>query len=185
MFKFTPFFTKIALAVLVSAVALASIPLAGVSAAGMQEETTPPTDRPGVNLRLERVWGRMQITYERQGDRLAAAENAITRVQTLIDKANEKGWDTSSLQVALDAFAAVIPAAHAAHEPGAAIIAAHNGFDSQGKVTDRLDAVQTINALHQVLKDTRLAMDGTGRALREAVRVFRNAHRPASTPSIP
>jgi hypothetical protein len=36
-----------------------------------------------------------------------------------------------------------------------------------------------------VLKDTRAAMNGTGQALREAVKAFRNAHRPALAPTTP
>ncbi|MDP2994951.1 MAG: hypothetical protein Q8N46_07500 [Anaerolineales bacterium] len=102
-----------------------------------------------------------------------------------MDKANQKGWDTSTFQAALNAFAAVIPAAQSAHDPGAAIIASHNGFDADGKVTDRAAAFKTVKALSQVLKDTRTAMNGTGQALREAVKAFRDAHRPAQAPATP
>ena len=137
------------------------------------------------NKRLEQIWARAQTAYLRQSDRLAKADEFITNAYSLIDKANQKGWDTSVIQVTLNAFTAIIPTAQAAHNPGAAIIASHNGFNADGKVTDRAVAVETVKALGQVLKDTRLAMNRTGQALREAVKAFRNAHRPAQAPATP
>lgn len=170
MSKLVPFFKRFSLAALVLAIGLAALPTAGASgvvpvsargAASLQNETTPPANRP------------------------AKADEFITNAQSLIDKANQKGWDTSAVQVALNAFTAIIPTAQAAHNPGAAIIASHNGFNADGKVTDRAVAVETVKALGQVLKDTRLAMNRTGQALREAVKAYRNAHRPAQAPATP
>lgn len=170
MSKLVPFFKRFSLAALVLAIGLAALPTAGASgvvpvsargAAGLQDETTPPANRP------------------------AKADEFITNAHSLIDKANQKGWDTSVVQVTLNAFTAIIPTAQAAHNPGAAIIASHNGFNADGKVTDRAVAVETVKALGQVLKDTRLAMNRTGQALREAVKAFRNAHRPAQAPATP
>lgn len=105
-------------------------------------------------------------------------------MQALIDKATAKGWDTSGIQAALDALSAVIPAVQAAHDPGAAIIATHAGFDATGKVIDRTTAVATVKSLAQVLKATRSAMDGTLKALHEAVKAFRQSHpHSATTPA--
>jgi len=194
MSKLIPFFKKFALAALVLAIGLAALPTASASAAGLQDETTPPTKRPvdGVvpvpardNELLEQIWARVQSTYQQQGDRLAKADEFITRAQSLIEKANQKGWDTSAVQAALNAFSAVIPAAQTAHNPGAAILASHNGFDADGKVINRPAAVMTVKALGQVLKDTHAAMNGTGMALREAVKAFFEAHRPAQAPATP
>ncbi len=186
MSKLIPFFKKFALAALVLAIGLAALPAAGACAAGLQDETTPPANQPANNKRLvEQIWARAQTAYQRQGDRLAKADEFLAKAQSLIDKANQKGWDTSAVQAALNAFAAVIPAAQAAHDPGAAIIASHNGFDADGKVTDRAAAAETVKALGQALKDTRAAMNGTGQALREAVKDFRDAHQPAQAPATP
>ncbi len=221
MSKLIPFFKKFALAALVLAIGLAALPAAGAAgvvpvsargAAGLQDETTPPANRPANGVipvlakqsrflrispgsrtghgardyqRLEQIWARAQTAYQRQGDRLAKADEFLTKAQFLIDKANQKGWDTSAVKAALNAFTAVIPAAQAAHIPGAAIIASQNGFDADGKVTDRSAAVETVKALGQVLKDTRAAMNGTGQALREAVKAFRDAHRPGQAPATP
>ena len=187
-------FKKFGLAALVLAIGLVALPAASAPAAGLQDETTPPTNQPASrvvpvpardNERLEQIWARSQTVFYLQGDRLAKADDFLAKAQSLIDRASQKGWDTSTVQAALNAFAAVIPTAQAAHDPGAAIKTSHNGFDADGKVTDRAAAIETVKSLGQVLKDTRAAMNGTGQALREAVKAFRNAHRPALAPTTP
>jgi hypothetical protein len=180
MFKTSALFKKIVLAALVAAVCLAALPAGSASAAALVDPASPPAGQSLGPAGLEKIWARQQAVYHREDRRLARADEFITRLQTLINKANEKGWDTSSLQSALDAFAAAIPAAQAAHAPGAAIIASHAGFTPAGKVADQTAAAQTTRALGQVLKNTRTAMNGTGRALITAVRTFWKAHpRPA------
>jgi hypothetical protein len=180
MFKLTALFKKSALAVLVLAIGLAVFPITGASAAGLNGKNNA---QPG-NSRLENVWARLQVTYQRQGDRLSNASTFITKLQALIDKANGNGWDTSAVQAALNALSAVIPAVQAAYDPGAAIIANHAGFDATGNVTDRSTAIATTKSLAQVLKDTRTTMNGTLKTLHEAVKAFRQAHpRPTTTPA--
>ena len=176
--KLIQFLKKFALATLVLAIGLAALPAASASAAGLQDQTTPPGNQAARGVRLEQAWARAQTAYQRQGDRLAKADAFIARVQILIEKTTQKDWDTSALQAALYAFAAAIPAAQATHDPGAAFIASHAGFDPAGKVSDRPSAIATVKALRDVLKDTRTAMNGTGQALREAVKAFRTAHKP-------
>jgi hypothetical protein len=172
MFKITALIKKIVPAVLVLAIALAAFPLTGASAAGLTGQATVQPD----NNRLENVWVREQARYQIQSNRLANASTFISKVQSLIDKAAAKGWDTSAVQAALNALSAVIPAVQAAHDPGAAIIASHAGFDASGNVTDRTTAIATVKSLAQVLKDTRSAMNGTLKALHDAVKAFRQAH---------
>ena len=173
---------KVVLVTVVLALGLAALPLSGVSAAAPNDPATPPVVRPD-NSRLERVWAREQARYQREGNLLARADDFIARVQTLLDKAKQKGWDVSAVQAALDAFSSVIPAAQAAHEPGAAIIRTHAGFNANGQVIDRATAIATVKSLRQVLVDTRTALNGTSRALIQAIRDFRQAHRPAATPT--
>lgn len=179
------FLKKTVLAVLVLAAGLAAIPSSIASAAGLKDELPPAENSLVKNERLERIWQREQALYQRHTNRLARADEFISRAQALIDKAAGKGWDTTAVQAALDAFASVIPAAQAAHDPGQAIITSHAGFDTDGAVIDRAAAVETVQALGQVLKNTRLAMNGTGQALRVAVRAFREAHRPTQAPAVP
>jgi hypothetical protein len=166
--------------VLFRSIGLAALPIIGASAAGLSNQANAQTG----NVRLENVWVRLQARYQIEGNRLSNASKFIAWVQTRIDKAGQKGWDTTSIQAALKALSTVIPAVQTAHNPGAAIIASHAGFDATGKVTDRTTAIATVKSLAQVLKDTRTAMDGTGKALHEAIKAFRQAHpRPATTPA--
>jgi hypothetical protein len=186
MFKTTSLLTKFVLAVLVLGLGLVALPVSGVGAsAGLTDEANPPSSDRVSNERLEKAWARVQTAYTRQGERLDKADEFIARVQTLIEKASARGWDPSAVQAALDAFAAVIPAAQAAHEPGAAIVASHAGFDENGKVTDRAAAIETVKSLGQVLKDTHAAMNGTGEALREAIRAMFEAHGGSESPALP
>jgi hypothetical protein len=180
MCKMTALFKKIALAILVLAIGLAVVPITGASADSLYGQTNAQPNY----VRLENIWVREQAIYQRQSNRLANASTFIARVQALIDKANGKGWDTSGVQAALNALSAIIPAVQAAHDPGAAIIASHAGFNAAGKVIDRTTAIATAKSLAQVLKNTRTAMNGTGKALIEAIRAFRTAHpRPTTTPA--
>jgi hypothetical protein len=179
MFKITSLIKKAALAALVLAIGLAVLPQTGASASSLNDQNNFQPD----NFRLERVWARQQRIYRREGNRLAKAGDFIANVQAFIEKANEMDWDTTSVQAALNALSGVIPAAKAAHAPGAAIIAGHAGFDANGKVADQTTAVATVKSLAQVLKDTRTSMNGTGKALREAIKTFRETHpRPTITP---
>ncbi len=182
MFTLSSFLKKAFLAALVLAIGAAAILPAGASAAALNDDPIPPAAKAD-NIRLENTWARLQAIYQREGNRLAMADEFIAKVQALIDRANQKGWDTSLVQEALNAFASVIPAAQAAHDRGEAIIANHEGFNPVGKVIDRAEAINTVRSLAQVLKDTRAAMNGTGRALREAIRDFRQAHQPAAAPA--
>ncbi len=179
------FFKKYALVGLILAVGLAAIPASGALAAAGQDQITPPVPQQVSNLRLELLWTRAQLVYQRQGSLLSLADGFIVRAQALIDRAKNNGWDTSPVQAALNAFESVIPAAQAAHQPGAAIIAGHEGFSADGKVTDRISAIATTRSLLQVLKDTRSAMNGTGRAFREAIQAFRAAHQSTQAPVTP
>jgi predicted component of type VI protein secretion system len=183
IFKITTLFKKVALAALVLAVGLAAFPIIGVSAAASKGISTPPTNQIRINTPLETLWAREQAVYKHEGNRLAKANDFITKAQSMINKADEKGWDTSAVQAALNAFSAAIPAAQAAHDNGAAIIAGHAGFGVNGKVTDRTTAIATVKSLAQVLKDTRTAMNGTGKTLREAIKAFRDAHPKAGAPT--
>ena len=100
----------------------------------------------------------------------------------MIDRAKENGKDVSALQAALDAFESAIKEAHPIYEGGKGIINSHQGFDANGKVTDAEKAKETVQAMHDKLQEVKAAMNGTGKALREATRDFRQANpRPAKT----
>jgi len=170
------------LSALVAVLAMAAMPVVSVSAAG--EFDPPAPDRPVSNERLERVWARQLRIYERIGNHFERADAFVERIQNLIDRAEENGKDASAVQAALDAFEAAIQEAHPIYESANGIINSHQGFDDDGKVTDPEQARETVQALRGKFEEIRDAMNGTGRALREAIKAFRQANpRPQPIPA--
>ena len=175
-------FKKTMLLALVTALAVASLPFVSVSAAGA-DDPQPPSG-PVTNDKLERVWARQQQAYERLGKGFDHVDEFTGKVQKLIDRAKENGKDVSAVQSALDAFEAATKEAHPIYEGGKGIINSHQGFDANGKVTDAEKAKETVQAMHDKLQEVKVAMNGTGKALREAIRDFRQANpRPTKTPT--
>jgi hypothetical protein len=171
---------KMLLVVVVLAIGLAAIPLTNAYAAGLNQETTPPQ---GNNNRLEKIWAREVAAYNKAEARLAKSNEFIGKVQDAIKKANEKGWDTSTVQTALDAFKAAVRDARPLLNSANGIVTSHKGFDDSGKVTDRTQAIETVKELGQHLKDARVAMGGTGKALLGAIKAFREAHHSTQVPT--
>lgn len=175
-------FRKTMLFALVAALAVASLPLMSVSALGA-DDPQPPQGTV-TNEKLEQVWARQQRTYERLGKGFDRSDEFIARAQKLIDRAKANGKDVTALQSALDVFEAAIKDAHPIYEGGKGIINSHQGFDSNGKVTDPEKAKETVQAMREKLQEIKAAMDGTGKALREAIKAFREANpRPTKTPT--
>ena len=163
---------------LVLVLGLAAMPFVSVSAAGEYDPTSPP-QRQISNDRLERVWARQLRIYKRMGRTVEFVE----RVQKLIDRAKGNGRDVSTVQSALDAFKAAAKEAQPTYESVKGIINSHQGFDSNGKVTDPEKAKETVKAMHEKFKEIQEAMNGAGKVLREAIKAFREAKpRPQPTP---
>ncbi len=171
-------FKKTILVALVAALGLASLPFVSVSAMGANDPTPPPAGQVS-NEKLEKAWARQLKMYERMGK----AEEFVGKVQKLLDKASANGKDVSAVQAALDAFNAAIKDAHPIYESAKGIINSHQGFDANGKVTDPEKAQETVKAMHDKMQEIKAAMDGTGKALRDAIKAFREANpRPVKTP---
>jgi hypothetical protein len=175
-------FKKTILFALVAALAslgVASLPFVSAAAQGANDPA-PSTQRQIPNERLERIWARQLKLYERMG----RAEEFVARVQRLLDRATANGKDVSAIQSALDAFNAAIKDAKPIYESAKGIINSHQGFDANGKVTDPEKAKETIKAMHEKMQGIKTAMDGTGKALREAIKAFREANPlPVKTPA--
>jgi prefoldin subunit 5 len=164
---------------LVMVLGMAAMPFVSASAAG-EYDPTPPPERQISNERLERVWARQLRVYERMG----RTDEFIERVQKLIDRAKENGKDISAVQAALDAFKAAVKEAQPTYESIKGIVNSHQGFDTNGKVTDPEKAKETVKAMHEKFKEIRETMNGTGKALHEAIKAFRQANpRPQPTPT--
>ncbi len=184
----TNLFAKFVLVALVAVIAVAAFPSVALAAPSHQDpQPGKGNDRiQRLEKRLEDAFARMQGVYERQGNLLGRADVIIGNAEKLIAKANEKGLDASAVEAALANFAAALPAAQAAYDQSGDIIAAHTGFDDKGKVTDAAAAAETVKSLHASLQAYREALDGSGKALREAVRQFiqtnKGSFKPAEQP---
>jgi hypothetical protein len=170
-------FRKTILIAIVAALGCAAMPFVSVSAAGEYEPTPPPQGKIS-NERLERVWARQLRIYER----MERTDQFVAKVQKLIDRAKANGKDVSEVQAALDAFKSAASRARPIYESIKGIINSHQGFDSSGKVTDPEKAKETVKAMHEKFKEIRAAMNGTGKALHQAIKAFREANpRPQPT----
>ena len=164
---------KIVLFTLVAALGLASMPFITASAAGEYDPTPPPAVRGKFsNDRLERVWARQLRIYER----MERTDEFVAKTQKLIDRAKANGKDVLAVQAALDAFKTATRNSRPIYESLKGILNSHPGFDSNGKVTDPEKAKETVMIMHEKLKEIRAAMNGTGKALREAIKSFRKAN---------
>jgi len=173
-------FKKTILAALVAALALAALLVTSTYASGLSDPANPPTEGTrSPDIRLERAWAHMQRVYERQGFMLDRADRLVERIQELIDRLEENGKDVTALQAALDTFEEALKDAHPIYESAKGIINSHQGFDADDKVTDREKAVETIRGLGEKLKEVRQLVGEPGKTLREALKAFRDAHRPA------
>jgi hypothetical protein len=176
-------FKKTVLFALIAALGLAAMPFVSVFAAGENDPTPPPQPVGQIsNERLERVWARQLRIYERMG----STDEFVAKAQKLIDRAKTNGKDVSAVQAALDAFEAAAKGAHPIYESAKGIINSHHGFDGNGKVTDPAQARETVKAMHAKFKEIHDAMNGTGKALHEAIRAFRQANprpQPTLTPA--
>jgi len=182
MIKLSMLFKKTVLVALVAALAIAALPVTHAYASGLNDPDVPPADTIRLSdERLEQIWARMQHNYERQGCILERADAMTERVQTLINGLEENGKDVTAMQAALDAFEDAIKEAHPIYVSAKGIINSHQGFDVDGKVTDHEKAVETVKDLGGKLKEVREIVGERGRALRQALKAFRKAHRPADT----
>ena len=169
---------KTVLFALVAVLGLASMPFITASAAG-EYDPTPPQGKVS-NERLERIWARQLRLYKRMG----RTDEFLERVQRLIDRSKANGKDISAVQTALDAFKVAAKQAQPIYESIKGIINSHQGFDRNGKVTDSEKARETVKAMHEKFKEIRETMNGTGKAVHEAIKAFRQANpRPRPTPA--
>lgn len=154
------------------------MPATSVFAAPVGDDPNPDREK-DVSLRLEQAFQKVKNWYEKQGEFLEKADEFITKAETFIDKAEQRGLDTSALRSLLDSFENSLPMVQAAHNRAGDIISAHNGFDANGKVTDRETAAQTVKDAASALQEGRQAHSGKGKALAEAIREFLQNNKPS------
>jgi len=172
-------FKKTILFALIVALGVASLPFVSVAAQGTNDPTPPPYGQVKTD-RLERAWARQLRLYERMGK----TDDFVAKVQKLLERASANGKDVSGMQSALDEFVTAVEDAKPIYESAQSIIDSHTGFDANGKVTDPKQAKEKIKALREKMQEIKTAMKGTGEALREAIKDFREANpHPVKTPT--
>ena len=172
-------FNKLILAVLTAALVFTAFP---VTSAYAQDEN-PPQKGELTNEKLEKIWSRELKAYDRLGKVFADIDGTVAKFQARLDKASDNGRDVTALQAALDAFESALTTARPTYESLSGLVNAHQGFDANGKVTDAEQAKSTVKEVGAKLKEVKEAMGGTGKALREAMKAFREANKPAGAPT--
>ena len=171
------FFKKTISFALIVVLGSASLPSLSVSASGLNDSAAQQ-GQPS-NERLEKIWARQLTAY----NRLGKTDQFIERVQKLIERASANGKDVSAVQAALDAFAQAWKDAKPIYESMTGIVNSHQGFDDNGKVTDLEKARETVRSMREKMQEIRSILDGSGKALRDAIQAFREANpRPERTP---
>jgi predicted nucleic acid-binding Zn-ribbon protein len=172
-------FKKMILAVSAAALVFAAFPVTSAFAA----DEDPPAPGVASTGRLERIWARQLQRYERLGKAFEDVDAHIAKFQERIDRAAEKGKDVTELQAALDAYEAALIAAQPTYDSIGSIVSSHAGFDAEGKVTDAEQARSTVEQMRAKMQEVKSAMGGTFKTLREALKAFRKANKPAEPKS--
>jgi hypothetical protein len=165
-------FKKTILVALAAALVFAAFSMTNAFAQGKN----PPKGEVS-NEKLEQAWARQLKNYERIGKGFEDTDAQIAKFQERLDKAAANGKDVTALQAAVDAFESTLESAKPTYNGINGIVNSHQGFDANGKVTDREMAKATVQEMRTKLQELKSAMGGTGKALREAMKAFREANK--------
>jgi uncharacterized coiled-coil protein SlyX len=167
-------FKKTILATLITMLAFTALPLSSAFAQG----ENPPGNEISTE-KLEKAWAHQLQVYAKLGKAFEDTDAKLARAQALIDKVTARGKDASAIQAALNAFAAALERSRSLYNDLAVLVNAHAGFDANGRLTDSTQAQATVQSMRLKLQALKDSMDGTGRALRDALKAFREANKPA------
>ena len=165
-------FKKTILVALAAALVFAAFSMTNAFAQGKN----PPKGEVS-NEKLEQAWARQLKNYERIGKGFEDTDAQIAKFQERLDKAAANGKDVTALQAALNAFESALKSAKPTYTGINGIVNSHQGFDANGKVPDREKAKATVQEMRTKLQELKSAMGGTGKALREAMKAFREANK--------
>lgn len=175
-------FWRLAANLVLSALLVSGVLLVAVGPAFAAGDEAPPAqdgaDERG-GARLEFAYLRLKQAAEGQALRLDHAGDIAEFVQGWIDELAAQGEDVSLLQAGLDAFRAAVDEAQGHQDRAQAVLDEHAGFDENGKVVDRQQAVETIRQAGRALRDGHRALKDGAIQLRRAVSDWRRQHRPA------
>ncbi|HUI88100.1 MAG TPA: hypothetical protein VLX61_05200 [Anaerolineales bacterium] len=175
-------FKKSLIVAIIAALGLSAVPLVSVYAQSPNPPTTPTPGQPSSD-RLQKAWAREQDIYARIGKILDNASSLISKIQARLNEAKSKGKDVTSVQTALDAFSTAVNDVQPIYTQLQTIVQSHSGFDASGNVTDPTEALQTAQDFRSKVEAIRQAgVREAGKALREAIRAFRQANQ-STTPA--
>lgn len=137
--------------------------------------------RRGNNAWLALQLRRERIALDAQQNRLDRMSDVAAAVETFISDEKAASRDTSALEAALTAFNLQIKAAQAPHDNARSILKNPAGFDSNGKVTDATQAVETLRSAAQSLRDAHRIIRQATIDLRQAFKDFVKANKPNKT----
>ena len=184
MSTITIWFKKSLIVAIIAALGLSALPFVSVYAQSPTPVTPTAPGQPSTD-RLQKAWSKEQDAYNKLAKVINGASGMISNIQTKIDAAKAKGKDVASVQSALDAFSTAVKNVQGIYASIQSIVQTHAGFDAAGNVTDPTQALQTVQDLHTQLASIRQAgVREAGKALRDAIKAFRQANPPATpTPS--
>jgi hypothetical protein len=170
------------LAILAVAV-LALVPLSIASAEG--EDPPAPAWAEKTDERLETCLARELEWYGIQDSNVGKAGDVLLRIEELLAKAQERGYDTGEIEDLLADAQSSLASARSYHAEADRILSAAEGFDSQGKVVDREAAHDTCRTGRDALanaRDALLEIRQIGQEIREIVRTWRQAYQASPAP---
>lgn len=170
--KFTSLLT---LAALLAGVLIAAFPMSAQASSG-SDDTPPPAQMPDPS-RLEQGYQRLLEISDRQGEHLEGISERVAKIQARIDKLKADGKDTRALEEALQNYLAQVEEAKIIHAEAEAILAVHEGYDSQGKVIDAAAAKETLKSAGGKLRDAHQELRPAWRDLLKVMREFRRDNR--------
>ncbi len=148
--------------------------------AAAQSPTPQPNDPQSklniIDARLQRMLRLEKATLARMRRNFERLDRFITRVDALIIKAKNNGKDVAALEAAVAEFQARESEARVVLDSATSLLAAHPGFDANGKVTDRETARKTLEEGHKQFKEIRSTIGEAAKDLHEAVKAWREAN---------
>jgi hypothetical protein len=176
----------IGLAMLAGLASFSFVPVTPVHAEANQAPTPRvPTRVAAVNAAIDQslsnVCHQEQNWLLIQQNNLSQANLILTKLNLLIQAAQNEGKDVSGLKSTQATIVPLINTAQTDHNNASQILAAHNGFDNNGNVTNRADAHNTLVAAHQPLLQAHMNIVQAAADLRAAVLAWRTKKLGSST----
>lgn len=158
-------------------VGVASFALMPVTPAHAEPNLAPTPRTPTLNAAiyqaLSNIFHEEQNWLLIQQNNLSEANLILNKLAALIQAAQNEGKDVSGLKSVQATLTPLINTAQTYHNNAATVLTAHNGFDSSGNVTNRLDAHNTLVAAYQPLLQAHLDIVQAAADLRAAILAWR------------